>query len=66
LRTGIQSGPDDGYEPDIVMLDGKRVRLADDGTFNFINVDRGYTISVTFKLKDETAGKADKKGKKTE
>ncbi|WP_207681127.1 putative Ig domain-containing protein [Desulfonema magnum] len=43
--------PNDGYEVDTVLVDGKCVRLADDSTFNFINITRNPWISVTFKPK---------------
>ena len=43
--------PDDGYEPDIMLLDGKRVGLTADSTFRFINVSKDYELSASFKTK---------------
>ena len=41
--------PDAGYETDAVFLDGRKVRLRDEDRFDFINADRDYALSVTFR-----------------
>ncbi|OQX24944.1 MAG: hypothetical protein BWK80_18215 [Desulfobacteraceae bacterium IS3] len=43
--------PDAGYEINKVLLNGKEVRLSDDGMFHFINVSQNYALNVTFKAK---------------
>jgi hypothetical protein len=45
--------PDPGYEVDTAMLDGKKVKLRADSTFKFINIDREYALSLTFKVKTD-------------
>ncbi len=43
--------PNEGYEADTVLVDGKPVRLTKENTFQFINLQKDYTLSVTFKPK---------------
>jgi hypothetical protein len=43
--------PDPGYIADTVLLNGNKVRLREDSTFQFINVDRDYTLWVNFSEK---------------
>ncbi len=43
--------PDEGYDIDSVLLDGKKVRQSDDGMFNFINVSQNHALYMTFKSK---------------
>jgi len=41
--------PNEGYQVDKILLDGSIVLLSEGNRFNFINVDKAHTLSVTFK-----------------